>query len=112
MELTTELLMKLLNDNRDTEYGKKYDFANIHAIGDKAVTRALDVLCELKGCEGTRTIAHNQLYTDGDTARIINDGGIFFQTTPQWTKNDDYTLRYRQSAQSVRPCLVSARRVY
>ena len=67
---------------------------HIHAIGDKAVTRALDVLCELKGCEGTRTIAHNQLYTDDDTARIIHDGGIFFQTTPQWMKNDDYTLRY------------------
>ncbi len=67
---------------------------HIHAIGDKAVTRALDVLCELKGCEGTRTIAHNQLYTDDDTARIINDGGIFFQTTPQWTKNDDHTLRF------------------
>lgn len=67
---------------------------HIHAIGDKAVTRALDVLCELKGCEGTRTIAHNQLYTDDDTARIINDGGIFFQTTPQWMKNDDHTLRF------------------
>ena len=32
MELTTELLMKLLNDNKDTEYGKKYDFANIHSV--------------------------------------------------------------------------------
>lgn len=34
MELTTELLMKLLDDNKDTEYGKKYDFANIHSIED------------------------------------------------------------------------------
>ena len=34
MELTTELLMKLLNDNKDTEYGKKYDFANIHSVED------------------------------------------------------------------------------
>lgn len=32
MELTTELLMKLINDNKDTEYGKKYDFANIHSV--------------------------------------------------------------------------------
>ena len=32
MELTTELLMKLLDDNKDTEYGKKYDFANIHSV--------------------------------------------------------------------------------
>jgi hypothetical protein len=32
MERTTELLMKLLQDNKDTEYGKKYDFANIHTV--------------------------------------------------------------------------------
>lgn len=32
MEVTTALLMKLLKDNKDTEYGKKYDFANIHSI--------------------------------------------------------------------------------
>ena len=34
MKLTTELLMKLINDNKDTEYGKKYDFANIHSVED------------------------------------------------------------------------------
>lgn len=34
MELTTELLMKLLDDNKDTEYGKKYDFAGIHSVED------------------------------------------------------------------------------
>ena len=34
MEHTTELLMKLLADNKDTEYGKKYDFASIHSIED------------------------------------------------------------------------------
>ncbi len=34
MELTTALLMKLLDDNKDTEYGKKYDFANIKTIED------------------------------------------------------------------------------
>ncbi len=34
MELTTALLMKLLEDNKDTEYGKKYDFANIKSIED------------------------------------------------------------------------------
>lgn len=26
--------MKLLNGNKDTEYGKKYDFANIHSVED------------------------------------------------------------------------------
>lgn len=34
MELTTELLMKLIDDNKDTEYGKKYDFASIKTIED------------------------------------------------------------------------------
>ncbi len=32
MEKTTELLLKLLNDNKDTEYGKKYGFADIHSV--------------------------------------------------------------------------------
>ncbi|MBR1738327.1 MAG: GH3 auxin-responsive promoter family protein [Firmicutes bacterium] len=30
VEAQNELLETLLNDNSDTEYGKKYDFANIH----------------------------------------------------------------------------------
>lgn len=34
MEVTTELLMRLIEDNKDTEYGKKYDFANIKTIAD------------------------------------------------------------------------------
>ena len=34
MELTTALLLKLLEDNKDTEYGRKYDFANIHSVED------------------------------------------------------------------------------
>lgn len=32
MELTTALLMKLLEDNKDTEYGRRYGFADIHTI--------------------------------------------------------------------------------
>ncbi|MBE5846701.1 MAG: GH3 auxin-responsive promoter family protein [Lachnospiraceae bacterium] len=32
MEHTTALLMKLLSDNKDTEYGRKYGFADIHSI--------------------------------------------------------------------------------
>lgn len=32
LKYNTELLMKLLEDNKDTEYGKKYDFANIKSI--------------------------------------------------------------------------------
>lgn len=32
MERNTALLMKILEDNKDTEYGKKYGFADIHSV--------------------------------------------------------------------------------
>lgn len=32
VEVTEKLLFRILEDNKDTEYGKKYDFANIHSI--------------------------------------------------------------------------------
>ena len=32
MKIQKELLMKILQDNKDTEYGKKYGFKNIHSI--------------------------------------------------------------------------------
>ena len=32
MKIQKEFLMKLLKDNKDTEYGKKYGFENIHSI--------------------------------------------------------------------------------
>lgn len=32
MKYNTELLMHILEDNKCTEYGKKYDFANIHSV--------------------------------------------------------------------------------
>ena len=34
MEYNTALLMKIIKDNKDTEYGQKYDFANIKSIED------------------------------------------------------------------------------
>ena len=34
MKVNTDLLMKILDDNKDTEYGKKYDFANIKSVED------------------------------------------------------------------------------
>ena len=34
MKYNEELLMKILDDNKDTEYGKKYDFAHIQSIED------------------------------------------------------------------------------
>ena len=66
---------------------------HIHAIGDKAVTRALDVLCGLGTIRGTKTIAHNQLYREQDIRRITEAGDIFFQTTPYWVRRDDFTLK-------------------
>ena len=34
MEKNTEFLLKIIDDSKDTEYGKKYDFANIHSVKD------------------------------------------------------------------------------
>ena len=34
MKYNAALLMKIVNDNKDTEYGQKYDFANIKSIED------------------------------------------------------------------------------
>ena len=34
MERATELLLRLLDDNKDTEYGRKYGFAQIHSIDE------------------------------------------------------------------------------
>lgn len=34
LEVTTDLLMKLVNDNKDTEYGRKYGFSEIRSIED------------------------------------------------------------------------------
>ena len=34
MKYNTDLLMKIIEDNKETEYGKKYDFANIKSIED------------------------------------------------------------------------------
>ena len=34
MEVNAQLLFKILADNKDTEYGKKYHFADIHSVED------------------------------------------------------------------------------
>ena len=34
MKYNAALLMKIIKDNEDTEYGQKYDFANIKSIED------------------------------------------------------------------------------
>ncbi len=66
---------------------------HIHAIGDRAVGETLDILGNIKGCSGTRTIAHNQLYAPEDISRILSDKDIFFQTTPYWVIADEFTQR-------------------
>lgn len=65
---------------------------HIHAIGDRAVSRALDTLTALGPVSGTKTIAHNQLYREQERKRMVQAGDIFFQTTPHWMTQDDYTL--------------------
>ena len=67
---------------------------HIHALGDRAVSIALDSLCSLGETTGTKTIAHNQLYREEDVERISAAGDIFFQTTPQWVVSVDYTEKY------------------
>ncbi len=64
---------------------------HIHAIGDKAVGRAIDTLCFAGKISGTKTIAHNQVYTEEDIKRVTEAGDIFFQTTPHWMTADDHT---------------------
>ncbi|MBR2067680.1 MAG: amidohydrolase [Solobacterium sp.] len=66
---------------------------HLHAIGDKAVNIAIDTLSQLGHISGTKCIAHNQLYKDEDIGRIKEEGDIFFQTTPHWVKEDEFTLR-------------------
>jgi len=65
---------------------------HIHAIGDKAVNRVIDVYDRLGDIEGTKTIAHNQLYCKEDIERMISAGDIYFQTTPHWMQGDEFTL--------------------
>ncbi len=75
---------------------------HIHAIGDRAVSNALDALCPLKDMKGTKTIAHNQLYRSSDIERLTEAGDIFFQTTPHWTTLDEFTQKALGKERSLR----------
>jgi predicted amidohydrolase YtcJ len=66
---------------------------HIHAIGDEAVSRSLDVLSSLGKTGGTKTIAHNQVYSSDDVEKMKAAGDIFFQTTPHWMTGDEHTLK-------------------
>ncbi len=88
------LLMKPEDMAEAASLAAKAGFSvHIHAIGDKAVDNALEVLTSLGEIKGTKTIAHNQLYTDAAIKKISEAGDIFFQTTPQWMTADEHTLR-------------------
>ena len=67
---------------------------HIHAIGDRAVTEALDALSGPGRTAPTKTIAHNQLYRAEDVERIAREGDIFFQTTPHWVQSDEATVAF------------------
>lgn len=66
---------------------------HIHAIGDEAVSRSLDVLSSLGEISGTKTIAHNQVYGSDEIEKMKAAGDIFFQTTPHWMTGDEHTLK-------------------
>ncbi|MDO5328511.1 MAG: GH3 auxin-responsive promoter family protein [Coriobacteriia bacterium] len=55
MKYQKEFLLKLLDENKDTEYGKKYNFANIKSIEDfkknVPVIEYEDILDEIKRCK-------------------------------------------------------------
>lgn len=69
------------------------DFSiHVHAIGDRAICEAIDGLTPLKKMKGTRTIAHNQLYNDADLHIFKANSDIFYNTTPCWVEEDEYTL--------------------
>ncbi len=64
---------------------------HIHAIGDRAAGLTLDILKGLGNIKGTKTIAHNQVYSGSEIKKISEAGDIFFQTTPQWLASDSFT---------------------
>lgn len=66
---------------------------HIHAIGDRAVRRALSVLKAADSDTVRKTIAHNQLYRAQEMRELADAGDIFFQTTPHWVKNDEFTRK-------------------
>ncbi len=77
----------------DLALSKGYN-THVHAIGDKAVSMALDVYTNLNNFNDgvTKTICHNQMYPSGGSDKIKNIKNLFYQTTPVWMLKDDYSL--------------------
>ncbi len=62
-----------------------------HAIGDAAITRALDFQKALGKIEGTKTICHTQVLPKDGVQRFSEQSDIFYQTTPVWLGADKFT---------------------
>ena len=64
---------------------------HIHAIGDRAAGVILELFEGLGPISGTKTIAHNQLYSEAEIRKIIEAQDVYFQTTPHWVEADAFT---------------------
>lgn len=64
---------------------------HIHAIGDQAITDALDVYAELGEIAGTKAIAHVQILPPDGVERFGRQGDVVYQTTPVWALADEFT---------------------
>lgn len=65
---------------------------HVHAIGDRAISEALDLFEALGSIEGTKAMAHVQVLPEDGIERFAEQGDVFYQTTPLWLYRDDYTL--------------------
>ncbi len=62
-----------------------------HAIGDAAISRALDFHKQLGKIKGTKTICHVQILPEDGVKRFGEQRDVFFQTTPVWLIADKFT---------------------
>lgn len=65
---------------------------HIHAIGDKAISDALDVYEILGDISGTKTICHTQILPEDGIERFKKQRDVIYQTTPVWAIADQFTL--------------------
>ncbi len=62
-----------------------------HAIGDAAISRALDLHKALGKIKGTKTICHVQILPKDGVQRFGEQKDVFYQTTPVWLMADKFT---------------------
>ncbi len=86
---TTDEIVKIAKPFTDEGYN-----IHIHAIGDKATDNVIFAYDKLGNIKGTKTIAHNQLFSSEGMEALLKNKDIFFQTTPAWVMTDPYTKDY------------------